>query len=303
MGGVMDRELQRLKRGVSRSMSLSESLESALEERRGYPVGTIRVWRRGGQEIRMKKTGHKEWVPVTRVQRQVGKDLESSRGKLAQALQQGFVEKGGKRLSLSDETRSMSLEEHERDARRFLGQHKETLDRNINDLRELFPDADVYGRVKDLHSALGKIIRKPEKYSKVSDLDDGGGMRVVRKSLADVQEAVAEIRKRFRVVGENDYLNGHPANGDYRSFHMIIERDGKQQEIQVRTGNQDRWGDWFHDLYKPRTQEQAEFARKNRKTLDRYSSDISSYFFARDQGKRAKKPPCPEVVGPTVGCL
>ena len=112
------------------------------------------------------------------------------------------------------------------------------------------------------------------------------------------------IRRDFEVIGEDDYLGGHPSDPNYKSFHMVIRGKAGPQEIQIRTENEDRWGDWFHDVYKPRTDRQAKEKAKNLDRIMQYASDVSAYFFSKDSDKQAgSEPKCPEVVRQTFGCL
>ena len=175
---------------------------------------------------------------------------------------------------------------------------------SVNRLKSLFPTHQVYGRTKTLASALDKLTRKPEHYRKVSDLTDGSGMRVVGKTVQDVADAVAQIEATFKVVESTSYMGGHPDNKAYRSHHLLVQSaEGETQEVQVRTEGEDRWGDWYHDAYKPRSPEQKAFLVANKKLVDDYGNAISAHFFERESGRPSKKPDCPDAVRQTFGCL
>ena len=188
-GGKVDRDTAaRLRMTVGRMAKkwdmgepekVGESLDDALMEAR-FAIGTVRVWKIRGKPVKMIKTGHRDWAPVEREGRKHAKELKDVMSNLVAAIEAGGVRKKGKFHKLAP---GMSAEDHIADAKRFLGEHKEAFDETLGRLQKAFPGAIVYGRVKTLESAISKILRKPEEYKKVRDLDDGAGMRVVRDSI------------------------------------------------------------------------------------------------------------------------
>lgn len=149
---------------------------------------------------------------------------------------------------------------------------------------------NVKGRLKDPHS-LG------EKTSREQNIIDVAGVRLITPDWQSLEEAVQRIKENFDVVEENDYINKkHRRDIGYRAYHFVIEQDGKQVELQVRTENQDRWADWQHDtLYKGEQQEDKE--------LLEYSRQISDYFMALDKGEEAEPPDCPPELRQRNLCL
>jgi ppGpp synthetase/RelA/SpoT-type nucleotidyltranferase len=144
------------------------------------------------------------------------------------------------------------------------------------------------------------MVEKPH-YTTADKLQDGTGMRVVHGTVEEVKATVAKIRAKYKVIEEDDYIA--KPKGDYRSHHLIIEGPGKlAMEIQVRTKNQDAFGDWCHDVYKPVTKKQAK-VQKHPEVIS-YARDISAYFWALDTGAEPPpKPPCTKVVSDAFGCL
>jgi ppGpp synthetase/RelA/SpoT-type nucleotidyltranferase len=196
-----------------------------------------------------------------------------------------------------------SVGEHIAIAKDFLAKHHANLDENVNALKKLSPaNAEVKGRVKELASALGKVVRKP-KYGTVDKLQDGAGMRVVAHSIEDVRKTVDNIKKNFKVVGEDNYID-HP-QGSYRSHHLIIEgKDGMQREVQVRTANENRMADWSHNTYKPHTKEQRDAIKSAAHEIKDYEMKMADHFWAKDNGKKPQPaPPCPPAVKAHFGCL
>jgi len=195
------------------------------------------------------------------------------------------------------------IERLRKEATEIIGVHKKTFKGTLRDLEKAFPGANVYGRVKDIESAAQKILRKPH-YKSPKNLQDLSGFRVERETIGDVKKDIAEIKRKFKVIDEDDYINN--PNGDYRSFHVIIEdKTGKQFEVQLRTKNQTVWADWYHDIYKPRTAEQRKTIEKEKTTIVNYGHKMAEYFYAKDTGKQPppKSPPCTRVIQQTFGCI
>lgn len=189
-------------------------------------------------------------------------------------------------------------------AKEVIAAHIAGLNSLLEELQKVSPpNAKVKGRVKEFESALGKMARKP-KYQHCGNLQDVTGTRVVCGSIQEVKDTVNRIKGKYEVIDEDDYITN--PQGDYRSHHLIIVHQGQQKEVQVRTGNQDTWGDWFHGMYKPLTPEQEYNAKTHGKYLNRYAKQVADFMYARDTGKRTpppSMPPCTPTVKYTFGCL
>jgi ppGpp synthetase/RelA/SpoT-type nucleotidyltranferase len=258
-------------------MRLSEQLaeatltdwESFLFEGTRYPVGTVRDWKRGGKTVKMKKVGHKEWVPLAKIEKEAVHEMASAEAKLTSLYGKKTAVIDGKELELDPELTSKTLDEHMSIAKDFLGKHDTVLAENLDMLKDLFPEAQVYGRVKTVASALTKLVRKPSHfvsaqeslgawgdllaeaegarkkkgYATARDLDDGGGMRAVFKTVQEVEAAVKKLKTMFGkqcsskqdegpcIVSEDDYLgDSNPPNKNYpyRSYHLVIRPQGAE---------------------------------------------------------------------------
>ncbi len=191
-------------------------------------------------------------------------------------------------------------------AKEVLGRHAEGFKAEESAMKSLIPNAAVVkGRVKELESALEKLVRKP-KYGTSEGLQDATGLRVVMKNTKEVEAAVAKIKANYKVVAEDDYINKPQEGTGYRSHHLVVVgKDGLQKEVQVRTENQDKHGDWAHEAYKPHTPEQAAHVKENAKVISEYSQAVSNHFHDVDTGKKdaGPKPPCPPVIREHFGCL
>ena len=199
----------------------------------------------------------------------------------------------------------LSLTEHVAIAKDFLERHKRALPTIVKAVAaEAGETAEMKFRVKELESALGKLVRKPDQYPTADKLQDGAGLRVVHDSVDQVIATVQKLKKQYRVVDEDDYIT--KPQGSYRSYHLILEdkKTGLQYEVQVRTRNQDTFADWAHNLYKPLTPEQ-EKAKEDPAVLE-YESEMAEYFWALDNKESPpSKPDCdpPAIIRVAFGCL
>lgn len=201
-----------------------------------------------------------------------------------------------------------TAEQHVAIGEAFLAKHKESLDQSLASIQKLMPEGcKVKGRVKELASALGKLVRKP-KYQTVDKLQDGTGMRVIANDTSTLKKAVDQIRKNYKIVAEDDYITA-PLEGEkglgYRSHHFIIEdKDGLQKEIQVRTPNQNTHADWCHDVYKPVTPEQDRAMKENSAVIAQYARDMGHFFERVDKAEKpGEQPDCPPPVKQYFSCL
>lgn len=324
-----------------------EKLREILDE--AYPVGKRRKWKSGWRVKR--KDG--KWVPIpppsaprrtappappaeepeTKVAPPVRRPIEGEPAVKARPGQFKPARVPRKRtpeevqvarreiLSDLDKMRSegklpgdLTSEQHLDIATEFLGHHERGFRSVMGRLRETVGAMEVQGRVKDVNSAMGKVVRKPaaraepfdkrENYSRVDEQADGTGMRVMCDTLDEVKETVKKIRAKFKVVYEDDYITR--PKGSYRSHHLLIEdEDGLVKEIQVRTRRQHDWAEWCHDAYKPQTPEQEAAVKEAEETIRAYGEMMSEYYLALDTGRheRPEIPGCPMVVKKHFGCL
>jgi len=174
-------------------------------------------------------------------------------------------------------------------------------------LRRAAPkDALVTGRIKALESALGKIVRQPEKYGDVSDLYDVTGTRVQVGTVREVRRAVEDIRRSpgIKILSEWNYLD--EPRGDYRSYHLTIEHEGQQKEVQVRTFNMDVIGEWAHFIYKPMNKKQEQWLERYSEPILAYQHQAWEHYWSADNGVRPPEPSMPNchpVVKRTFGCI
>ena len=106
-----------------------------------------------------------------------------------------------------------------------------------DELRALFPDAEVSSRTKRIETAAAKLRRRPElALSQVTDL---AGCRIIAAGRAEQAAVVARLQQIYDVQ-QTDDKSDSPKSG-YRAVHLDIRYRGRLMEIQVQTRNQHLW--------------------------------------------------------------
>lgn len=103
-------------------------------------------------------------------------------------------------------------------------------------------DREVTQRLKRLPAILSKLDRR--RSMRMSQMQDIGGCRAVLPGGADeVRRVALRFQRRWRVVTIDDRARDpHPITG-YRAVHVIVERDERLIEIQLRTVAQQQWAE------------------------------------------------------------
>lgn len=98
----------------------------------------------------------------------------------------------------------------------------------------------VAQRFKRFPSIVNKLIRYPD--MSLSRMQDIGGCRAILKDGNEVHRVLRRIRKNWRPPDNRvrDYV-ATPAESGYRAIHVIIERDERLIEVQLRTPIQHEW--------------------------------------------------------------
>jgi len=297
-----------------------DSLVNVLDERKALPIGAKRTWK-SGEKV---KLAPRKWVSANEKNLKIAKKREKREGfkSTIQAFKKG-IEDGEitvkKKKQLPDgsiqtkETKvpfgvpGMKFKDHVREAKQKLKENNERLGSLMDELRDMAPAGGiVQGRAKEMESILGKLLRKPKLYKRPSDLNDITGTRIIADTVDGAQSAVDKVKKRFKIIDEKDNLKNAREDG-YRSNHLIIEDDdGNRKEVQIRTKNQNTFADWSHNVYKPRNPEEKRVVEQNVDDINKFSKDISEFFFAQDTGKNPPPPPrpkCPGAISGTLGCI
>ena len=176
-----------------------------------------------------------------------------------------------------------------------------------NRLKQTFPSARVSHRTKYRHNMLEKLVRKPDEYSKVSDLKDVGGLRMIFHSFADLKDSIPQLEAEYGAEITRDKDITLEGRGDgYRALHYTWQNaDGTQYELQIRTPNVSKWADWYHDFYKFPSSEFESKVVSHMKEINNYAMIQSERFFQIDSEQEPSQapPPCPEILVSMERCL
>lgn len=95
-------------------------------------------------------------------------------------------------------------------------------------------------RFKRFPSMIGKLARFPD--MSLSRMQDIGGCRAILNNGDEVHRVLRRIRKNWRPPDNRikDYVKS-PAESGYRGIHVIVERDDRLIEVQLRTPLQHEW--------------------------------------------------------------
>lgn len=104
------------------------------------------------------------------------------------------------------------------------------------------PTGRVAQRLKRMPTILDKLEREPG--MNLARMHDIGGCRAILPDEATIYRVIRRIRsqprERWGIVREYDYIKRPKASG-YRGVHLVVRRDGRLIEIQLRTPTQHRW--------------------------------------------------------------
>jgi len=132
----------------------------------------------------------------------------------------------------------------------------------------------VSQRLKRLPRIIRKLHRMPG--SNLARLEDVGGCRAVLTDLDELYRVQRRLKRnwdgrggRSKIVRERDYI-ADPKDIGYRAIHVVVERDGRRIEVQLRTERQQRWADAVETID----------ARLNMTVKDGLAPDSMIEFFA-----------------------
>ena len=104
------------------------------------------------------------------------------------------------------------------------------------------PAGRVAQRLKRMPTIIDKLGREPG--MDLARMHDIGGCRAILPDEATIYRVVRRIRsqpkERWAIVREYDYIK-NPKPSGYRGVHLVVRRDGRLIEIQLRTPSQHRW--------------------------------------------------------------
>lgn len=98
--------------------------------------------------------------------------------------------------------------------------------------------AEVTQRLKRRQTILDKLGREPT--LDLSRMQDIGGCRAVVADMTDLRRLESRLKKNRPPVGYADYTTT-PRQSGYRGVHVIVEYQGRQIEVQLRTAWMHSW--------------------------------------------------------------
>lgn len=99
-------------------------------------------------------------------------------------------------------------------------------------------EVEVSQRLKRVPTILDKLQREPT--LALSKMQDIGGCRAVLASVDEVRRVEARLKRNRPPVGYADYIAEPRASG-YRGIHVVVEYDGRNIEVQLRTRVMHDW--------------------------------------------------------------
>lgn len=103
----------------------------------------------------------------------------------------------------------------------------------------------VAQRLKRLPQIIKKLVRMPK--TKLARMEDVGGCRAILRDQDEVSRVFDRIDQSWVVIRTHDYVTT-PKSSGYRAVHVVVERDDKRIEVQLRTPGQQAWADGVDQL-------------------------------------------------------
>lgn len=109
-----------------------------------------------------------------------------------------------------------------------------------NKIKESLKKFVLVGRLKRIYSIIRKLQRKNNYGMDLNRMSDVAGVRIIVEKILDQNIVLDIINKNFEVEKIYDYRNDTKL---YRSIHIILKKEGRFIEIQIRTLAQQTWAD------------------------------------------------------------
>jgi len=96
-------------------------------------------------------------------------------------------------------------------------------------------------RLKRAPQIVNKLARFP--HMRLSQMDDVGGCRAILDDRDEIDAVIRRMRKNGWEIRRTDDYIADPKPTGYRAVHVIVRRDGRLVEIQLRTSGQHEWAE------------------------------------------------------------
>lgn len=157
------------------------------------------------------------------------------------------VNRAGKTLRQWLQARSLTLADQEvQDALKILtdyrAAHARPLLKANSALRSVVRsegcEVEVSQRLKRMSTILDKLVRQPN--MSLSRMQDIGGCRAILGNLDELRRVEARLKRRRAPVRVDDYV-ASPRSSGYRSIYLVVQYDGRNIEVQLRTRLMHEW--------------------------------------------------------------
>jgi len=133
----------------------------------------------------------------------------------------------------------------------FRDAHAYPMQKVRNGLVSFTNTCGVQSAVSQRHKRVPRILRKLRRMNRsmLARLEDIGGCRAVVASPDELERMYHHILKLWGadVVRDRDYIT-YPKEMGYRARHLVVLRDERRIEIQLRTDGQQRWANSIEEL-------------------------------------------------------
>ena len=102
-------------------------------------------------------------------------------------------------------------------------------------------DVIVGQRLKRFDRILDKLTRFPT--MRLSQMEDVGGCRAVLATPNEVDAVAARVHRKWDVATQNDYRHDAKPNTGYRGLHLVVLRQDRLIEVQLRTEREQYWAE------------------------------------------------------------
>ena len=165
-------------------------------------------------------------------------------------LSKTLIDKSGRTLALDNETDIDKYINYTEVFDEYRKNHIEPLSKTTLELQQWL---SKYGKDYFIAQRLKRkpqILRKLKRFStRLSQLQDIGGARIIVDQNTGVDEIVNFLKKQFdvskslKVIRLTDYRGKGREDSGYRALHVILERDSYKLELQIRSKIQHYWAE------------------------------------------------------------
>lgn len=132
----------------------------------------------------------------------------------------------------------------------FRSAHSYPLTKVVNGLRSMVSTEGGEIVVSQRLKRLPRIVRKLHRMdTNLARLEDIGGCRAVLANGPELLRVERRLRKRWasQIVRDRNYIED-PKDIGYRAVHLVVQRDGRRIEVQLRTVGQQQWADAIESI-------------------------------------------------------